>query len=123
MKFKATKKEFSGYQVIKVLNGKLQTLLKYVSPVAYSAGVHGWSCDYYKLYNAKDTRVIYISTGYSPIGLEVDYKVIKSFEDRAQKLEDKLRYENYHTLKKAMNSLLYELIDYLINEYDKTFKN
>ena len=103
MKFKATKKEFSGYQVIKVLNCKLQTLLKYKDPIAYSAGVHGWSCDYY------DINGVIISMGYSPIGKAVSYNLIDKYEKRARKIvyESQLDYQEEE---KQLTTLLNEFI-------------
>ena len=83
MKIKATKKSIiqqSG-RVLAVGYCALQTLLKYKSPFAYSAGIHGWSCDYY---NAGDGLII--STGYAPAGTATlpEQKIIKEYEQKAQ---------------------------------------
>lgn len=49
MKFRTTKKAImANYgNVIKVDYCDLQNLLKYESPIAYTAGVYGWNADIY----------------------------------------------------------------------------
>lgn len=83
MKIKATKKSIiqqSG-RVLAVGYCALQTLLKYKSPFAYSAGRHGWSCDYY---NAGDGLII--STGYAPAGTatRAEVQIMNEYEHKAQ---------------------------------------
>ena len=82
MKFKATKKEMkANYRnILSVGYCDLQQLLKYESPIAYSAGTYGWCCDYY------DIDGVIISTGYSPIGKDTDYKTIRKYEKLAHDL-------------------------------------
>ena len=80
MKLEVTKKEMRREEVYSVGYCKLQYLLRYEEPIAYSHGVYGWACDYYKFGN------IYISTGYSPIGKQVDYKIIQKHEAKAEKI-------------------------------------
>ena len=62
---------------------ELQRLFCYLSPFAYSAGVYGWSCDYYQINNEVGSSIIF-STGYSPIGKQLDYDLVKSYEKKAQ---------------------------------------
>ena len=62
----------------------IQTLINHLSPYAYSAGVYGWSCDYYDVSDG-----IVISTGYRPIGLTVPYDLCAKYEKAAQKAYEK----------------------------------
>lgn len=86
MKLKASKNDFKNSEVYRIGYCQLQSLLNEKSPFAYSCGVNGWSCDYYQFGSA------IISTGYSPIGKEVDYKIVRLYESKAQKLYE-LPYE------------------------------
>ena len=61
---------------------KAQALLRHETPFAYSAGVYGWSCDYY------DIDGVCISTGYRPIGRRIDYEKLQEAEKAAQKIWD-----------------------------------
>lgn len=79
MKFKVSKKSFRHEEVYRIGYCKLQWLLASADPIAYSSGKYGWACDYYKFGN------IYISTGYSPIGKQVDDKIVKHFDKLARK--------------------------------------
>ena len=60
---------------------RIQTLLQHLRPFAYSAGVHGWLCDYFDVADG-----VVISTGYAPIGLAVPYELCEEYEKAAQKL-------------------------------------
>lgn len=110
MKFKATKKEMNRYN--KILSAgycTMQYLLQYQAPIAYSAGVNGWCCDYYNINN------ILISTGYAPINSKnmiSDYDIINKFEMEARKTV----YSNidYEEKKQIINQYLYELLELLI---------
>ena len=61
MKFKATKKAMKDnyYYIIGIGYCDAQYLLQDEKPIAYSAGVYGWQCDYY------DVDGVLISTGYN----------------------------------------------------------
>ena len=59
----------------------LQYLFGNLDPFAYSAGVYGWACDYYDLGGG-----VILSTGYSPIGERVDYKTLREYEKKAEKI-------------------------------------
>lgn len=60
MKFKTTEKAIrnSGEMVISVGYCELWHLLRFHSPVAYTAGVYGWNFDVYEVYG------VIICTGY-----------------------------------------------------------
>jgi hypothetical protein len=79
-------------------------LTKYKNPFAYSCGVNGWACDYY------DIEGVCLSTGYSPIGSDVDYKLLRKYELKAQKIVT--NYDMKYDLKvKKVNKLLIEFIN------------
>jgi hypothetical protein len=101
MKFEVTKKEMRREEVYSVGYCALQYLLRYENPIAYSHGVYGWACDYYKVEGA------YICTGYNPIGKVADYKMIKKYEAKAEKIITKIAYEKQKTL---LSHLLKNLI-------------
>lgn len=111
MKFKVTKKEMVNVYN-KILGSgycTLQYLLQYQTPIAYSAGVNGWNCDYYNIDN------ILISTGYGPINSKnmiSDYDIIKEYEIKAQKIinsyTDDIVNKEYE-----INLLLIDLLDKL----------
>jgi hypothetical protein len=82
--------------IIKVPYCGLQYLLTRKYPFAYSICREGWACDYYNINN------IIVSTGHSPIGIDIDYTVINKYEIQAKEIFnnsknfemlDLLRYE------------------------------
>ena len=91
MKLQTTKKQIKNNfsTVISIGYCSAQYLLYYKSPFAYSAGIYGWACDYYQI-GAKC-----ISTGYSPIGANLDYSKLHEYENKAQKIinDYSLKYE------------------------------
>ena len=104
MESKVSKKEMRREEVYSVGYCALQCLLRFEEPIAYSHRVYGWACDYYKVGN------IYISTGYSPIGKKVDYKLIRKYEAKAEKIITNIAFEKQkallsHLLKKLIKEL------------------
>ena len=108
MKFKVTKKEMiNGYnKILSTGYCTMQYLLQYQNPIAYSAGVNGWSCDYYNIDG------ILISTGYNPINstnMISDYDTIHKFEIEAQRTI--CSDMDYEIKKQIVNQYLYELLE------------
>ena len=101
MKFEVTKKEMRREEVYSVGYCKLQYLLRFEEPIAYSHGVYGWACDYYKVEDA------YICTGDNPIGKKVDYKIVNKYEAKAEKIIRNIAYEKQKPL---LSHLLKNLI-------------
>jgi hypothetical protein len=93
-----------NYYIIGAGYCSLQFLLRYQNPIAYSAGVYGWSCDYY---NVDD---VIISTGYGYINSKntfANYEMIKKYDDKARHILD----NNTHEIaKKKINKLLHSFI-------------
>ena len=104
MKLKAAKKDFKGLNVLRVGYCKLQYLLQYKQPFAYSSGVYGWSCDYY------DLDGVIISTGYQPIGKQVNNETVAMYEDLARKVSSGALYH------KEKEKLIDNLIKDFVND-------
>jgi len=106
MKLQTTKKQIlqNFGTVISIGYCDAQYLTYYLSPFAYSSGVYGWACDYYQIGNKC------LSTGYSPIGQKIDYKLLRQAETKAQKIvnDSKIKYE---TKNKKLNTLLTNLLN------------
>ena len=107
MKLKATKKEIldSGKTILKVGYCGGQFLLQHKTPFAYSSGVNGWACDYYNI------NGVIISTGYAPIGQDVNYDTLKEYEKKAQKIAD-----NYNLSHEQRAAQVDELLQAFITE-------
>lgn len=105
MKFKTSKKEMlENAYVIAAPYCAFESLLRFKSPVAYTAGVHGWNCDIYQIGNNW-----YIATGYRPFGnVTVDIDVINDIEQRANKAICNER--DIYSLQNHLHSLLEELM-------------
>ena len=108
MKLKTTKKQIRNHfgTVLSIGYCSAQSLLHFKSPFAYSAGVYGWSCDYYQIGN------VCISTGYSPVGTSVDYSLISEYEKQAKKIIHDYKTDYSERVQKVDN-LLNELISKL----------
>ena len=103
MKLKASKKEFKGLNVLRVGYCKLQYLLQYKQPFAYSSGVNGWSCDYY------DLDGVIISTGYQPIGKQVNNEAVATYEDIARKVSSGAL--DYKEKEKLIDNLIKDFVN------------
>lgn len=96
MRVKVTKKEImKNFKCFSVGYCDLQTLLNIADPQFYTAGVYGWSADVYIFGN------IAIVTGYKPFGKQIDFDIIRKFEDNAIKNREK----RDELLKELVNNL------------------
>ena len=110
MKLKATYKSIKEGthpdHLIKVGYCSIQYLLRYKSAFAYtSSRVNGWNCDYYE-FNINGKYFV-ISTGYRPIGKDVNYKIVRYYEKKAKEL----------TLGNTQGTLTKIMLDNLIEEF------
>lgn len=112
MKLKTTKKQIkeNSRKIISIGYCAAQTLLKYSEPFAYSAGVYGWACDYYNIDG------VIISTGYAPIGEQVDYSLITEYDQKAHKIVYDNYDVDYETKKKQVSELLSEFTQKVTNK-------
>lgn len=108
MKFKTTKKAImANYgKIIKVDYCELQNLLKYESPIAYTAGVYGWNADIY------DFGGVAIVTGYRPFGnIRPNWEVMDKYEKEAENIYKCYRYdERVGALKDLLKKFIEEMI-------------
>lgn len=84
MKYKTTQRAIKeGYSfIIKVSYCRLQTLLAYESPVAYTVRREGWAADIYDIGGGGA-----IVTGYAPFGNIVPgYEFNREWEEKAEKI-------------------------------------
>lgn len=105
MRLKATKTQIKNNfkNIISIGYCDIQYLTYYKNPFAYSSGAYGWNCDYYEIEN------VCLSTGYSPIGKDIDYEIIRKYELKARKIV--LDYNiDYKMREKKVNKLLIEFI-------------
>jgi hypothetical protein len=111
MKLQTTKKQIKqGFSIVlSIPYCGAQSLLNCKTPFAYSAGIYGWACDYYQIGG------VCISTGYSPIGNPVDYKLLSELEAKAKKLSSDWSIE-YSDLCKQLDKLIKELIDSCVKD-------
>jgi len=107
MKLKTTKKQIKNNfnNIYSFGYCEIQNLVYYKSAFAYSGGSYGWSCDYYEIDD------VCLSTGYSPTGIEVDFDLVRKYEDKAKKV-----IGNYDLTHKVRRNRCNKLLSKLINE-------
>jgi hypothetical protein len=110
-KIKVSKRAMrDNYYILGVAYNKVQHLLEGIDPVAYSASVDGWQCDYY------DVEGVVISTGYSPLkskNIKASYEMIKDYDDKARLIY--LNTSNYEQRVNAIKTLRHEFINKVKN--------
>ena len=106
MKLKTTNKQIRAnfYKVLSIGYCDAQYLLQYKKPFAYTSGIYGWNADFYEIGN------LCLSTGYRPIGDEVNYILLQELEKQARSLCCDCNIDN-ETRKNKVNELLNELIN------------
>lgn len=113
MKFKSTKRDImANYpKVIKIGYCDLQFLLKYESPITYTAGVYGWNADIY------DFNGVAIVTGYRPFGnICPDRQIIEKYEKEAGNIYHNYSYEEG---RKALRELQKNFIEEVLKNDQK----
>lgn len=105
MKIKTTRRFIKDHANLPIVSAgycSLQTLLRYHSPTAYTAGIYGWNCDVYEL------EGLTITTGYRGM-VGPTAKGIEEFEKRAQAwLKD---HTTYDEAKDGIETLLNDFIE------------
>tara|TARA_R100000773_G_C4218680_1_gene117165 strand:+ start:793 stop:1152 length:360 start_codon:yes stop_codon:yes gene_type:complete len=112
VKLKTTKKQIkeNTNNIFAVGYCAMQSLLRYQDAFAYSSGKNGWACDYYNI------EGVIISTGYSPIGNDPAYGIIRKYEEKAKKINQEF---DYKTARAKVNVLLIELVNILMDDLFK----
>lgn len=106
MKHKTTKKAIKEKFRYIIYTGyaELQSLLKHLEPIAYTAGVYGWNADIYYI------KGVAIVTGYRPFGnIRADYDICSKYEKEAIKITQSVY--DYEALKPALDNLISEFIE------------
>ena len=85
---------------------EMYSLLQFNRPVAYSAGIYGWDCDYYIVDG------VVISTSYRPIknkNMKNSDKLVKEYEEKAIKISNSITM-TWEQKKNRVDKLLSKLI-------------
>lgn len=105
MKNKITLKQGRAMNPFSIGFCDAQYLLGTEEPFAYSAGINGWYCDYYKIDG------IVIAAGYMIVGQDVPYNIVSKY---AKQAEEKCRAYDYEGRKKVLTRFVQELMN-LVN--------
>lgn len=106
MKFKTTSKQMreNYHNAVKLGYCEAQILLSGYEPIAYSAGIYGWNCDYYLVDN------LLIVTGYRGLfGRDIPYKIVDKYEKKASNIQHNYDIP-YESRKRRINNLLHKFI-------------
>ena len=106
MKYKTTQKAIKEKFRYIIYTGyaELQSLLKHVEPIAYTAGVYGWNADIYTIDG------VAIVTGYRPFGnIRADYDICEKYESEANHIIKSVY--NYEECKTALDDLISKFIE------------
>lgn len=106
MKHKTTQKAIKEKFRYIIYTGyaELQSLLKHVEPIAYTAGVYGWNANIYTIDG------VAIVTGYRPFGnIRADYDICEKYESEANQIIKSVC--NYEECKTALNDLISKFIE------------
>ena len=110
MKTRVTKKQINNnfLNILCVDSDLIPNLLFFNPAFAYSTRAEGWACDYY------ETNNVCLSSGYSPIGKNINRDLQKQFEEKAKKVIQS-KFFKQETKQKRINSLLTQFIEKAIN--------
>lgn len=82
MKIRITRNDIKTFNTrLSIPYATLQSLLSYIKPFGYNAGIYGWNYDCY------DIQGVLLVTGYRTIGKIVDRSIIKKYEKQADLLD------------------------------------
>lgn len=90
MKTRITRNDLKTFNTrLSIPYATLQSLLSYIQPFGYNAGVYGWNYDCY------DINGVLLMTGYRTIGKTVDRSIILKYEKQADLLDSQnIPYED-----------------------------
>lgn len=100
MKNKITLKQGRAMNPFSIGYCDAQYLLGTEESFAYSAGINGWLCDYYKIDD------IVIAAGYKVVGQKVPYNILSKYEKQAK---EKCHAYDYEGRKKVLAAFVQEL--------------
>ena len=127
MKAQISKKEVrnTNSRIISIGYCDMQFLLRHHDCYMYSAGIYGWSCDYY-IINSNNTGGIFtpytvISTGYQPLSnsrTAPDTELLRLFEKYGSLISDSATEASTEVKQSWLNRLLSAFVHHAVNMYD-----
>ena len=127
MKAQISKKEVrnTNSRIISIGFCDMSFLLQHHDCYMYSAGIYGWSCDYY-IINSNNTGMFtpytVISTGYQPLNnnrTEPDKELLRLFEKYASLILDSATDASTAVKQSWLNRLLSAFVHHAVNMYDE----
>ena len=127
MKAKVSKKEVrnTNSRIISTGFCDMQFMLRHHDCNMYSAGIYGWSCDYY-IINSNNTGMFtpytVISTGYRPLSnsrTKPDTELLRLFEKYASLVLDSATEASTAVKQSWLNRLLSAFVHHAVNMYDE----
>ena len=127
MKAQISKKEVrnTNSRIISIGYCDMQFLLRHHDCNLYSAGIYGWSCDYY-IINSDNTGMFtpytVISTGYQPLsdsGTKPNMELLRLFEKYASLILDSATIASTAAKQSWLNKLLSAFVHHAVNMYDE----
>ena len=127
MKAQISKKEVrnTNSRIISIGYCDMQFLLRHHDCNMYSAGIYGWSCDYY-IINSNNTGMFtpytVISTGYRPLSnsrTKPDIELLRLFEKYASLVLDSATEASTAVKQSWLNRLLSAFVHHAVNMYDE----
>lgn len=115
IKLKASEKELKNkaHYIISLGYCQAPSLLYFIEPFSYTAGVYGWNSDNYNIDNYNGI----ISTGYRPlndknINVKIKNDIINNYELKAEEIKNS--NVSYEVKKESINNLLNLFINEVI---------
>ena len=127
MKAQVSKKEVrnTNSRIISIGYCDIQFLLRHHDCYMYSAGIYGWSCDYY-IINSNNTGMFtpytVISTGYQPLSdsrTKPDMELLRLFEKYASLILDSATIASTADKQSWLNRLLSAFVHHAVDMYDE----
>ena len=127
MKARVTKKEVrnTNSRIISIGYCDMPSMLRHHDCNMYSAGIYGWSCDYY-IINSDNTGMFtpytIISTGYQPLSnreTKPDTELLRLFETYATLVLDSATEASTAVKQSWLNRLLSAFVQHAVNMYDE----
>ena len=127
MKAQVSKKEVrnTNSRIISIGYCDMQFLLRHHDCYMYSAGIYGWSCDYY-IINSNNTGMFtpytVISTGYQPLSdsrTKPDMELLRLFEKYASLILDSATIASTADKQSWLNRLLSAFVHHAVDMYDE----
>ena len=106
MKYRTTNKALrDGFRyLLRIGNGAARNLLHFEDPEAYTCGTYGWSADVYRISSSTA-----ICTGYRAIGMDIDYELLREYEDAAEQIV--YNGGSYDSRKALVQDLLHRFVN------------